>query len=704
MSDSTLSPKPGLPDLGAWFTSALKSLASDNWRDSKTRRADTVDQYSKTCKDWIDEGRRADIDQTLTLIQLCSVLPKGRGALVDRLFARYSVTLIETSSEETVSACGCALDAGLVAAITKEHKGLPSPNVISDDPQKSSVWSSGRFEENIYISLQSETPLIVVAADLAQIPDAAKAASTLTVSLPRLDVDQICHLYTCLKSPVWQHQLHALRRRIPADLSLSHVSMSDLAVAMRQTSPTAVAHHLCRSAGEKKSATDNPMALDDVKGLGETRGMLEQCARDIASWRAGDLEWGAIPHGLLLSGPPGTGKTYCAERFASAAGAHFVPTSYSDWQKHGHMGQMLAAMRKDFQDAQDNAPSILFIDEIDSFGDRATVTGDNAEYVRAVVNGLLEMLDGSQKTEGVFVVAACNHVDKLDSALVRSGRFDLKVKLPLPDKAALQGILRDHLPTELGRLDLGEYAARLVGQSGADVAATVRLAHSHARRHARTLTEADLNAAISETAPSIDTSNLTRVAIHEAGHALVGYSLGRGLPQRMRVGPAGGQVIFDPISPCPTLSDLNTELATLLAGRVAEEMLVGDPSAGAGGSEDSDLARATLLAARIEVSFGLGGGSLVWRDVSAANLPLVLADKAVANRIEQHIQSAHAQAAEIVRCKESEIRQLSDALVEERELTSSDIAVFLGSGEKVEVDARPTSGPASALSPHAEAS
>lgn len=704
MSDHTNPPQPGLPDLGEWFTPALKSLASDSWRGSKTRRAEVGDPKSKTIRDWMEEGRHADIDQTLMLIQLCSVLPKDRSALVDTLFARYSVTLVETGSAEAVSACGCALDSGLIAAISNEHKHLPPPNVLSHDPQKSGIWSSDRLDEKIEAALQSETPLIVVAADLAQLPDAAQAAATLTVSLPRLDVDQICHLYSCLKSPAWQHQLHALRRRIPVDLSLSHVSLSDLAVAMRQTSPTAVAHHLCRSAGEMRSATNNPMALDDVKGLGETRGMLEQCARDIASWRAGDLAWESIPRGLLLSGSPGTGKTFCAERFARAAGANFVATSYSDWQRHGHLGQMLAAMRKDFEEAKDSAPSILFIDEIDSFGDRATVSGDNADYIRAVINGLLEMLDGSQKTEGVFVIAACNHVDKLDSALIRSGRFDLKVKLPLPDKAALQEILRDHLPKEFGHLELGEHAARLVGSSGADVAALVRLAHSHSRRHARTLTEGDLTAAISETAPGIDTSNLTRIAVHEAGHALVGYSLGRGLPQRMRVSPMGGKVIFNPISPCPTLSDLNIELATLLAGRVAEEMLVGDPSAGAGGSEESDLARATLLAARIEVSFGLGGGSLVWRDVSAANLALILADKSVADRIEQHIQSAHARAAEIVRCKESEIRQLSDALVDQRELAMSDIAALLESTGHKDIDARPTSRPASALSPHAEAS
>ncbi len=167
-----------------------------------------------------------------------------------------------------------------------------------------------------------------------------------------------------------------------------------------------------------------------------------------------------------------------------------VATSVADWTRADHLGVTQEKMRKAFVDAIAQAPSILFIDELDGIADRSNLSGHGAEYWTHVVNALLELLAGVEDRDGVVVIGASNHPHKIDAAILRAGRLDRHIGIPLPDLAALVQILRFHLRDDLAGADLKPVAASLLGRTGADVEAAVRRARGHARRRGRRLASA----------------------------------------------------------------------------------------------------------------------------------------------------------------------------------------------------------------------
>ena len=179
---------------------------------------------------------------------------------------------------------------------------------------------------------------------------------------------------------------------------------------------------------------------------------------------------------------PGPGKTIFAQALASTCIVPVHLHSLARWQAKGHLDDLLKAMRRAFEEAKADAPCILFIDELDSFGDRERLGGHNEQYSREVINGFLECLDGAEGREGVVVVGATNLPDKIDPAIRRPGRLDRHVVIPLPDLEARKGILRHHLGDALPGADLTEAAERLEGASGAVIEQVVRDARRIARR------------------------------------------------------------------------------------------------------------------------------------------------------------------------------------------------------------------------------
>ncbi|WSG75919.1 ATP-binding protein [Rhizobium beringeri] len=171
-------------------------------------------------------------------------------------------------------------------------------------------------------------------------------------------------------------------------------------------------------------------SLDELEGYGEARDWGLALADDVRAWERAEIPWSEVDRGILISGPPGSGKTLFASALARTCGIEVVATSVSRWQSMGHLGDMLGAMRKSFQEAAAKKPCILFLDELDSIGDRATFKGDNAQYSSQVVNGLLELVDGFDRLEGVVVVGATNFPEKIDPALRRAGRLDRHIAFP----------------------------------------------------------------------------------------------------------------------------------------------------------------------------------------------------------------------------------------------------------------------------------
>ncbi|MDH6650224.1 UNVERIFIED_ORG: cell division protease FtsH [Rhizobium esperanzae] len=362
--------------------------------------------------------------------------------------------------------------------------------------------------------------------------------------------------------------------------------------------------------------------LEELAGYGEAKEWGLELARDLADWKAGLIQWDDVDRGVLLSGPPGCGKTTFAAALAKTCDVPIVIGSAAKWQSKGHMGDMLRDMRSAFARASERAPCLLFVDEVDSFGDREKASGDNADYHRQVISGFLESLDGAESREGVVVVGACNFPNFLDAAITRPGRLDRHIRIPLPDDNDRERIFRFHLRDELKHFDIAAIVAATGGWSGADIEQAVRGARRLARRSRRAVLPSDLSNSMP---PKREVSQEMRrvAAVHEAGHAVIAVlllpdelksvSIAQDLSLNAVVNQLGGTNLTPDADMVRTKSRYLNLIAVLLAGLAAEDLVFNTRCDGAGGIEGSDLVRATDIATSIEGLWGMGE-SLVSED------------------------------------------------------------------------------------------
>ncbi|HTO05360.1 MAG TPA: ATP-dependent zinc metalloprotease FtsH [Opitutus sp.] len=327
---------------------------------------------------------------------------------------------------------------------------------------------------------------------------------------------------------------------------------------------------------------------------------------------------GRMPKGVLLVGPPGTGKTMLAKAVAGEAKAHFYSLSGSDFVEL-YVGVGASRVRSLFKKARETAPSIIFIDEIDAVGrQRASGDSNGAQQEHdQTLNALLVAMDGFDSEDAVVVFGATNRPDTMDRALLRPGRFDRQVSVGLPDLAGRVAILQVHAgAVKLDEsVDLREVAKTTPGFSGADLGNLLNEGAIHAARHRRpTITMADLDEARDkinwgrETRRAMTPQDKRVIAYHEAGHALMQVISGEDSIklQKVTIIPRGrslGSTHFTPERDLFNYSQeqLIAKLRCLMAGRVAEELALGSITSGASG----DIQEATRTARQMVFEWGM---------------------------------------------------------------------------------------------------
>ena len=372
-----------------------------------------------------------------------------------------------------------------------------------------------------------------------------------------------------------------------------------------------------KSRAKLLSSQQKKVTFKDVAGAEEAKEELQEIIEFLREPQKFQKLGGRIPKGVLLVGPPGTGKTLLARAIAGEAGVPFFSISGSDFVEM-FVGVGASRVRDLFEQGKKNAPCIIFIDEIDAVGrHRGAGLGGGHDEREQTLNQLLVEMDGFESNEGVILIAATNRPDVLDPALLRPGRFDRRVIVGRPDVKGREGILQVHtkkIPLAED-VDISVLARGTPGFSGADLANLVNEAALNAARYnQKSVTMTDFEGAKDKVLMGVERKSLIisdaekrNTAYHEAGHALVAAMLPNADPlHKVTIIPRGmalGVTMQLPVDDKHTYTRdyLESQIAIMMGGRVAEELFLEHMTTGAG----NDIEQATELARRMVCDYGM---------------------------------------------------------------------------------------------------
>jgi ATP-dependent Zn protease len=537
-------------------------------------------------------------------------------------------------------------------------------HVVTQPRAGASKHDTRRFNEKIRETTLQGDPVMVIALSACAIDQDIRSIASATLSLDPA-TSQMMDAILKLLFPRSRAATPELDLSNIAEVQLAHVFAADKASAarkaLRSLEPAAAS-----------SATAPAVTLAGVHGQPGVKAAFAQLVADLETWKAGGIPWSDVTSSFLLKGPPGTGRTLLAQALAGSTGLTLVRTSYSECQRAGHQGDMLRELNNAVERAISAAPAILFIDEIDSFHARGG-PGTFSGYIMGVVNGLLVEIDRVNATPGVVLLAASNYAERVDPAITRPGRLDRHLEVGPLDRAGAKAMITAQIPDILSPEQVSILADQLSGQTGARVAALLRDARTRARQAGEPLSAQAVVDAANAIAPAPDPDHLRRVALHEAGHIVMGHLCGLAPPVSAALRGRAGEIIrTTPDFLTPALSD--AMIRVLLAGRATEALFFDEISSGSGGtSPDSDLALATEMARRVELNYGFSGG-LTWHDPAT---PLTLQPPHVREAVETRLRTAEAEVTSALTPYRDALAWIASALIAERELDAARLSGML---------------------------
>ena len=439
-------------------------------------------------------------------------------------------------------------------------------------------------------------------------------------------------------------------------------------------------------------ADKNKTTFKDVAGIEEEKQELEELVEFLKNPKK-FIDMGArIPKGVLLVGQPGTGKTLLAKAVAGEAGVPFFIISGSDFVEM-FVGVGASRVRDLFEQAKKNSPCIIFIDEIDAVGrQRGAGLGGGHDEREQTLNQLLVEMDGFATNEGVIVLAATNRPDVLDKALLRAGRFDRQIVVSPPDVKAREQILTVHARSKklADDVDLATIAKNTAGYVGADLENILNeSALIAAKKDAKEITMKDIEDAMIKVTMGpekktrvISDKERKLVAFHEAGHAVVS----KFLPTQDKVhqisivprGMAGGYTMYKPTEDKSFMSktEMEENIVSLLGGRVAEQLVIGDISTGA----SNDIERATKIARAMCTKYGMSDklGAIMYgngqeeiflgRDITSGRDYSETTSSEIDKEVKTIIDKAYRQATQILTMNMDKLTAVANILIEKEKI------------------------------------
>ncbi len=441
---------------------------------------------------------------------------------------------------------------------------------------------------------------------------------------------------------------------------------------------------------EKKDKTQNPnefftkpkITFEDVAGLEEVKYELIEVIDFINKSEKYRKMGARIPKGILFYGPPGTGKTLLASAVAGETKSAFFSASGSEFVEK-YVGVGAKRVRELFEKARREAPSVIFIDEVDAIGAKRHLDSNNEKD--QTLNQLLVELDGFNTDQTIVVIAATNRLDLLDEALLRPGRFDRHMYISNPNVRDREEILKIHTknkPLDV-EISIADLARKTHGMSGAHLSNIANEAAIIAvRENKRAIAMSHFDQAIERVVAGLEIKNPTIlfkekkvVSYHEAGHALIGKILNTDVVQKVSIVPRGhslGYVIHMPQDDryILTKGELCDKIMVMLGGRAAEELIFGHLSTGA----KDDLKKVTEIAMQMVCEYGMSDLGFIHNEPNIINSLSDSINKEINNIIDECYETTY----NYLKKYKDELKKVSDALLEKESLNKAELDELLG--------------------------